>query len=58
MKIYEWVTAILIFLIAGHCAYNCIGQLSPLPYCTFIVCMGLGFLVLLDGGRKKCGRSK
>jgi hypothetical protein len=57
MKIYRWITAIIIFAIAGYCGYLCMGQLAAAPYCIFAMCLGCGVLVLLDGGRK-CVHSK
>ena len=53
MKAFRYIISSLIFAIAAVCGYNCIGQISLIPYIFFGITLGCGLIVLLDGGKKK-----
>ena len=53
MKAFRYIISIFIFAIAAACGYNCIGQISMIPYLFFGITLGCGFIVLLDGGKEK-----
>ena len=51
MKLFRYICAGIIFILAAYLGYRCIGEISR----TYILLFGLvvccGMIVLLDGGR-------